>query len=269
MIGGICVNWLEVGRSGLDIFLVTFLLYKLITVSWGTKTFSILKGVAFVWLIWFGSGLLGLDTLKFVFSQVILYGVLGLVVIFQPEIRGALEKLGSHKLTSGATVNPEGKLVSDLTASLQYMSVRRIGALICVEFDDSLTDYATTGVMLNADISEQLLTNIFTPNVPLHDGALIIQGGRITSASCYLPLSEREDIPKELGTRHRAAIGLSEVTDALTLVVSEETGAISITYRNNLYRNLSIEELTNHLNIFFSSDKGSKKTKPFSMGWVR
>lgn len=263
------MNWLEVGRSILDVLLVTFLLYKLITVSWGTKTFSILKGVAFVWLIWFGSGLLGLDTLKFVFSQVILYGVLGLVVIFQPEIRGALERLGSPKLTSSPVLDREEKLVVDLISSLQYMSVRRIGALICVEFEDSLTDYASTGVSLNADISEQLLTNIFTPNVPLHDGALIIQNGRITSASCYLPLTEREDIPKELGTRHRAAIGLSEVTDSLTLVVSEESGAMSITYRNNLYRDLSIDELKNHLNIFLSSDKGKKKNRSFTMGWAR
>lgn len=259
------MDWLSAGRSTLDILLVTFLLYKVITATWGTKTFSILKGVAFVWLIWVLSGLMGLDTIKFIFSQVILYGVLGLVVIFQPEIRGALEKLGSSRLSSQLVVSGSEKIVVDLVSSLEYMSKRRIGALICIEFEDSLASYASTGVQLNADISEQLITNVFTPNVPLHDGALIIQNGRITSASCYLPLTEREDISKELGTRHRAAIGLSEVADALTLVVSEETGAISISYRKNLYRGISLDEARNHLSILVSTPKKDTKKKSVSL----
>jgi diadenylate cyclase len=174
------------------------------------------------------------------------------MIIFQPELRNALEKLGRNKLlksTQQKETNVD-KLIADMLHATEYLSKRNTGALISIEMEDSLTEYIKTGINLNANISKELLINIFTPNVPLHDGALIIKGNRLEAASCYLPLSQSTNISKELGTRHRAAIGISEATDALTIIVSEETGSISITKNSKIYRGISIDELRNHLEIF-------------------
>lgn len=145
------------------------------------------------------------------------------------------------------------------------MAKRRIGALISIENETGLNEYIETGIKLNAEITSELLINIFIPNTPLHDGAVIVQKDKITAAACYLPLSESTFISKELGTRHRAALGLSEVTDAITIVVSEETGAVSLTKNGNLYRNLSIDEFEAHLKTMWfgpvqDSDSASKWT---------
>lgn len=258
------MNFFDIMRILFDISLVTFIFYKILMVVQGTRSVQILKGVFVLLSIWVFSLLLGLEALNFILSQVILYGLLGLIIIFQPELRNALERLGRQNyIQIGASERNkvENKVIDDLVSSFSYMSKRRIGALISIEIEDSLEEYIKTGILLNADISEELLINIFSPNMPLHDGAMIIQKGKIVSASCYLPLSEDPTISKDLGTRHRAGIGMSEDTDALTLIVSEETGNISIT-RNSLFsRDLSLDEFRTHLELILNTNEDIKPRK--------
>ena len=247
----------------LDILVVWFIIYKLIQLLRRTKAIQLLKGVAVFIAIRFFSEIVGLHTLSWLMDQVIIYGVIAGIVIFQPEIRRGLEHLGRTSLLS----SPKGKTnineqtVQAMDRALQYMSKRKIGALITIEKNTALDEYIETGISLDADISEELLINIFIPNTPLHDGAVIIKNGKIAVACAYLPLSESLLIPKHFGTRHRAAVGVSEVSDALTLVVSEETGDISIAYDNHLYANLSREEYVELLNetILSTETKVEKK----------
>lgn len=208
----------------------------------GTQMMNLLKGVGIFILAKFISSLMGLQTIDWLLGQVLSWGVVAAIILFQPELRRALEILGRDIFRNRKdTKNSSEKLIDDLERSVQYMSKRKIGALISIEAEDELSEYITTGIALDAEITNQLLINIFIPNTPLHDGAVIISGYNIAAASCYLPLSESNRIPKELGTRHRAAIGLGEVTDALTIIVSEETGAISLVKGDTLHRGLDNE----------------------------
>lgn len=229
-----------------DILIVWLFIFQLLKILRNTKAFNILNGVFIFLLIKIISTIFQLGTVDWIMNNIIQWSVIGAIVIFQPEIRRGLEHLGqqffSGKRDAGAR-NPNEQMVRDIVEASMYMSKRRIGALISMERAQSLNEYAATGIALNSAISSQLLINIFIPNTPLHDGAVIIQGLEISSAASYLPLSENPDIPKELGTRHRAAVGLSEVSDALTIVVSEETGGISVTERGKITRELGQEEL--------------------------
>lgn len=228
----------------LDILVVWFIIYKLIQLLRKTKAIQLFKGVAVFIGIRFFSEFVGLHTLSGLMDQVIIYGVIAGIVIFQPEIRRGLEHLGRTSLLNApkGKKNESEQTIYALDRALQYMSKRKIGALIAIENNTALGEYIETGISLDADISEELLINIFIPNTPLHDGAVIVQDDKIAVASAYLPLSESLLIPKHFGTRHRAAVGISEVSDALTLIVSEETGDISIAYKNHLYANLSRDE---------------------------
>lgn len=244
---------IDILKSLLDIGIVAFIFYKIIMVVQGTKAVQILKGTGVLLGVWIISGILGFETLKFILSQVIIYGILGLIIIFQPELRNALENLGRNNLLSRFQSDKDRekviteKNIGYIVDSMDYMSKRRIGALISIEMEDNLDEFIQTGISINANLSKELLINIFTPNVPLHDGALILKNGKIEAGSCYLPLSESKLISKELGTRHRAAIGLSEKTDAITIIASEETGSISITRNNQLYRGISLDKLKDFL----------------------
>lgn len=229
----------------LDVFLVAWLIYRFIRSLAGTKIMSLVQGVGLFVLLRFVAEWLGLTTITYLMNQVITYGVIAGVVIFAPEIRSFLEKFGRspQNLIKQHQVSHEEKLVTALVTAVKYMSPRRIGALVAIERTQTLREYITTGIFLDADVSSQLLINIFIPNTPLHDGAVIIKDNKIAVASSYLPLSESQYIAKEFGTRHRAAIGLSEVSDAITLIVSEETGGISLAYKDVFNHDLSIEEL--------------------------
>lgn len=188
--------------------------------------------------------MLNLTATSKLFDIVIQWGVLALIVIFQPEIRRALEQLGRGSFLKRYTntySRDEEKLIQSVSKAVQYMAKRRIGALIVFEKETGLQDYIETGIPMNSDISQELLTNVFIPNTPLHDGAMIIQGSKIAVAASYLPLSDSFKISKSLGTRHRAAVGISEVSDAFTVVVSEETGDISVTFDGKLRRDISNE----------------------------
>lgn len=234
--------------SILDILIVWFIVYQLIVYARKTRAMNLLQGVALILVAKFFSQTIGLQTIDWLLGQLISWGVVALIILFQPELRKALENLGRSLFRSTTSSrNPSEQLIDDLETSLLYMSKRKIGALISIEAENSLDEYISTGTVLDSNITSQLLINIFIPNTPLHDGAVIISDFRIAAASCYLPLSESKLIPKELGTRHRAAIGLGEVTDALTLIVSEETGAISIVKNDFLHRDLNREDLRDKL----------------------
>src|SRR5690625_892269 len=237
---------LNILRIGVDIALVWYVLYKLIMVIRGTKAIQLLKGIGIVIVVWILSIVFNLQTIQWLTNQVIIWGFLAIIILFQPELRRALEQLGRGSLFTRTGKSEEemiDKVVESIVTSCNYMAKRRIGALITLERETGIEDYAETGIPINGELTNQLLTNIFTPNTPLHDGAVIIKNDRIIAAACYLPLSESPFIPKDLGTRHRAALGISAVTDALTIAVSEETGSISSTKSGELMRDLDTDQL--------------------------
>lgn len=224
-------------------------MYQLMRIVRGTRAVELLKGIGVILMLKIVSVLFELNTTEFVVDFVIQWSALALIIIFQPELRRGLEHLGRGYLFGRKRKsNPSELIVDNLSHALQYMSKRRIGALISIEMDTGLDEYIQTGIPINGALSSELLINIFIPNTPLHDGAVIIKDFEVASAASYLPLSESPAIPKKLGTRHRAAIGLSEASDAITLVVSEETGEVSISRRGNLITNMSNEDVIEYLN---------------------
>ena len=232
----------------IDIVIVWWLLYRLMMLIRGTKAVTLLRGVGIVIAVKLISWYVGLTTISWLTDQIINWGVIALVVVFQPEIRRGLEHLGRSALfKQKQAYQQETRLINELDDAIQYMSKRHIGALISIEMETGLEEYIETGIKIDAEVSSQLLINTFIPNTPLHDGAVIIKDARLAAAAAYLPLSDNPTIPKELGTRHRASVGISEVTDALTIVVSEETGDVSITRNAELTQSLSREDYRKYL----------------------
>ncbi|NRO32565.1 Diadenylate cyclase [Lactobacillus helveticus] len=235
----------------IDILIIWYLVYRLIMLIRGTKAVQLAKGIVFIFIVRIIAGLLQLRAVTYIVDQIVSWAVIGIIVIFQPEIRRGLERLGRTPIFSGHGESAHAKsvkMVQELDKAIQYMSKRRIGALITIQQDTGLDDYIETGIKLDADITGELLINIFIPNTPLHDGAVIINNDRIAVAAAYLPLSDSSMIPKRLGTRHRAAVGISEVTDAVTIVVSEETGGVTITKNGRFLLDLTREEYLKYLN---------------------
>lgn len=246
----------------IDIVIVWWLLYRLMMLIRGTKAVTLLRGVGIVIAVKLISWYVGLTTISWLTDQIINWGVIALVVVFQPEIRRGLEHLGRSALfKQKQAYQQETRLINELDDAIQYMSKRHIGALISIEMETGLEEYIETGIKIDAEVSSQLLINTFIPNTPLHDGAVIIKDARLAAAAAYLPLSDNPTIPKELGTRHRASVGISEVTDALTIVVSEETGDVSITRNAELMQSLSREDYCKYLTRqLVPADGGVKQT---------
>ncbi|HFI0467464.1 TPA: diadenylate cyclase CdaA [Streptococcus suis] len=245
----------------IDISIVVYLIYNFSKAIAGTKIMTLIRGVFLFIIAQLLASLFGLQTIAWLINQVITYGVIAAVVIFAPELRAMLEKLGrTTHIFSANTLSPEEKLIDAFVKSVAYMSPRKIGALVAVEQTQTLQEYRATGIALNADISRELLINIFIPNTPLHDGAVIIKEDKVAVSCAYLPLSESAGISKEFGTRHRAAIGLSEVSDAFVFIISEETGSISIAHNGNFKHDLSLEEFEAELWTVFGSDHQEKNT---------
>jgi len=246
-----------------DILVIWFLIYELLLLIRGTRAVQLFRGILIIILVKVVSWYIGLSTVSWVMDQIINWGVIAIVIIFQPEIRRGLEHLGrgmffTHNQTANET---EEETIKQLDQAIQYMSKRRIGALIAIEMDTGLEEYIETGIPLDAEVTGALLINTFIPNTPLHDGAVIIKGGRIAVAAAYLPLSDSKLIPKELGTRHRAAVGISEVTDALTIVISEETGGVSITKDNELIRDMTQENYLKFLRAHLYKKESTVQNK--------
>jgi diadenylate cyclase len=234
----------------IDILIVSFIFYQLLLLLRGTRAVQLVKGISVVVLLWIISRYFELRTITWLIENLFSVGVIAIIVIFQPEIRRALEQIGRggffsrHRVIREEEVN---KLVQELAKAVQYLSSNKVGALIVLEQRTGLFDYVRTGVALNADVSSELIRTIFSTNTPLHDGAIIIQEAKITAAGCFLPLSESTRISKALGTRHRAGLGMSEISDAIVIIVSEETSAVSIAQNGILESNLSNEAFLSHL----------------------
>ena len=216
-----------------DLALVICLIYLFIRLVKGSRTWQLVKGIALLIVATWISGLLGLSILHYILSAIMNWGVILIIVIFQPEIRRALEQLGTNKFTKFFGIDKDivTKTKEDIykvVIAATELSNKKIGALIVLERDIKIKDIVSTGVEMNSEVSPQLLVNIFVPNTPLHDGAVVISENKISAAACMLPLASDSDIAKELGTRHRAAIGISKESDAIAVVVSEETGKISV-----------------------------------------
>ncbi|MBO1627723.1 TIGR00159 family protein [Bacillus sp. AFS023182] len=266
------MNFLKYLSTILDIAVVWFVIYKLIHVIRGTKAVQLLKGITVIIIVRILSYLFELHTLQWLTDQALTWGFLAVIIIFQPELRRALEQLGRGSLFSRAIGQEEEEyeIVANAVAkATEYMGKRRIGALITLSRETGMGDYVETGIPLNANVSSELLINIFIPNTPLHDGAVIMQGNTIKAAACYLPLSESPFISKELGTRHRAAMGVSEVTDSITVVVSEETGQISLTKNGELHRDLKVEQLKEMLLAEFSGNVKTTSSSLWNWNWRR
>lgn len=231
----------------LDILIIAFAVYKILEIMQGTRAMPLAKGIGVLLLFSVLSDVLGLSTVNWVLVQLQTMFIIAIPVIFAPELRRALEQLGTgtflirnrHLTDNDIVANQVQEIVGCLTAA----SASRTGVLIAVTRENGLKEYIDTGIAINGRLSTPLLRNIFIVNTPLHDGAVIVTGSEIKAASCFLPLSENKNISMKLGTRHRAAIGLSEVSDAVVVVVSEETGAMSIAERGKLRYNLDEKAL--------------------------
>ncbi|MRN57045.1 diadenylate cyclase CdaA [Paenibacillus monticola] len=243
------LTWKESIKDIIDILIVSYIIYKVLNMVRGTRAVQLLKGILVLVVIWALSTLLDLYTLKWLMNQMFTFGVLAVFIIFQPELRRGLEQLGRGKFFGRAVENDEeiGKLIGEVIKAVNYLAQRKIGALIVFERATGLNEYTESGIPMRSLVSSELLINIFIPNTPLHDGALIMQGNQIAAAACYLPLSENPFISKELGTRHRAAIGISEVADSVSVIVSEETGQISLAINGQIVRDIKEESLISKL----------------------
>ena len=217
----------------LDLVIVIFLLYCFVKMVKGSRAWQLIKGIAFLIIATWLSGLLNLKILNSILTGIMNWGVIAIIVIFQPELRRGLEQLGTNKFTKffGLDSDLATKTKEDIykvVIAATELSKTKTGALIVLERDINIQDIIATGVPMNSEISPQLLVNIFVPKTPLHDGAVVISNNKIAAAACVLPLADDQDIAKELGTRHRAAIGISKESDSIVVVVSEETGKISV-----------------------------------------
>ena len=255
-------TWLD----ALDIIIIFLLLYKLIVWTKETRAYEVLKGIGLLFLCSVASQLLQLNTLSWLLDAFLKSGsiIIVLVVLFQPEFRRVLERLGRGGKSIGSALFDAATLssvemIQDVQRAILSMARRRVGALIVVEQKTGLGDIINTGTPVDGLLSGALLENIFEPNTPLHDGAVIVRGSRIAAAGCFLPLSDDMNLARELGTRHRAALGVSTVSDSVTIVVSEETGAISLARDGKLVRYIDAKALHDILEQLFLQ----KNTAPF------
>lgn len=238
-------------KNLLEIVIIAFVVYEVLVWIKNTRAWTLLKGILFICAFALAAAVLELDTILWLLGKASYIAITALLIIFQPELKRALEQLGSKNVLTGLFANDDGKVketfsektINELTRACFEMGKVKTGALMVIEMETSLSDVERTGIEVDGIITSQLLINIFEHNTPLHDGAVVIRGNRVTAATCYLPLSDNMDISKDLGTRHRAAVGISEVTDSLTLVVSEETGRVSVASGGRLIRVSDAEQL--------------------------
>lgn len=270
------IRWTDI----VEIIILSFLIYHILVWIKNTKAWSLLKGILVIAVFILFAAYFEMNTILWIVNNLFSVAVTAVVVILQPELRRAVEELGRKNIISSIipiTVGrgPEGgrfsdKTINEIVKACVEMGRARTGALIVMEKDESLTDYERTGIEIDGVVTSQLLINIFEHNTPLHDGAVIVRGDRVTSATCYLPLSDNMRLSKELGTRHRAGVGISEVTDSLTIIVSEETGKISVAYGGDLERNVDAERLRARLSdLQNKSEEDSRKRIAWKGRWSK
>ena len=249
-----------------EMIIIAFVIYQVIMWVKNTRAWMLVKGIIFLLVFSIIAMILQMDVILWIFKNAISVGIIALIIVFQPELRSALEQLGRKNVFSSLfssddeDQNLSDKSIGEIVRASITMSREKTGALIVIEDAINLKENEKNGIYINADISSQLLINIFEHNTPLHDGAVIIREDRILAATCYLPLSDNLELSKELGTRHRAAVGISEISDSLTIVVSEETGAISIARFGYLTRNITSDRLEQELLEFAGKNDNPKRS---------
>lgn len=253
-----------------EIIILSFIIYQIMMWIKSTRAWTLLKGFAVILAVLALAAVFKMNTILWIAKNFFSLGITALIIVFQPELRKALEQLGEKNILSSIVPFDNSKkeekgitdrTISELVKACFEMGKARTGALIVLEQTVTLQDYERTGIMVDSAISSQLILNIFEKNTPLHDGAMIISGNRIRSATCYLPLSDNMNLSKALGTRHRAAVGISEVSDSLTIVVSEETGSVSVAKNGRLLRNLNQEQLCEQLQNLQVKPEENRKIK--------
>lgn len=256
----------------LEIIIIAFALYHVTFWVKRTRAWTLVKGVFVLFSAYIVAYILDMSVILWVFDKTIGLGITALLIVFQPELRKALEELGQKKIVNSILPFDENKdrnirftdrTVNEIVRATSELAKAKTGALIIMEKDIILSEYERTGIIIDSAISSQLLINIFEHNTPLHDGAVIVRGDRIVAATCYLPLSDNMGLSKDLGTRHRAAVGISEVSDSLTVIVSEETGMISVAVGGKLLRNIDGDLLRRKLNDFQGKPSEEKPKKYF------
>lgn len=257
----------------LEILIISVLIYYILIWIRDTRAWTLLKGILVICAFMLFAYVFQMDTILWLFQNLISVAIISIFVLFQPELRRALEQLGRKNILSSffnlggsaatdeQTVKTVEKTKSEIIKACVEMSKVRTGALIVIEQEVQLSEYERTGIFLDSLVSSQLLINIFEHNTPLHDGAVFIRNNRIVAATCYLPLSDNMLLSKELGTRHRAGVGISEVSDSITLIVSEETGMISVAHDGMLFRGLSQEELREQLSTLMKNQDAPKRSR--------
>lgn len=252
----------------IEILIIAFAVYQIVLWIKDTRAWMLLKGIIVLFVVWLIAALLGMNVLLWIFQNAMVIGITAIVIIFQPEFRNALEQIGRKSFTSISPFEDSkakyerysDRSIQGIIKAVYEMAKVKTGALIVVERDIQCREFERTGIPLDAEISSQLLINIFEHNTPLHDGAVILRDNRVVSATCYLPLSDNFELSKELGTRHRAGLGVSEVSDSLTIIVSEETGAVSVADRGKLKRHVDADTLEKMLNrVSRKASNGSRK----------
>lgn len=265
------------GTDIVEILIIAFLVYHMLVWMRNTRIWSLMKGIVVIVIFIIIAALFNMNTILWIVQNVLSIAVIAIVVVLQPELRRALEQLGRKNFLSGFfpfdISSGEGRFsdrtIDEIARACVEMAKVRTGALIVIEQEHSLAEYEQTGIEVDAIVTSQLLINIFEHNTPLHDGAVIVRGNRITAATCYLPLSDNMNIGKELGTRHRAGVGVSEVTDSLTIIVSEETGKISVAYGGVLDRSLDSESLKERLRQIQNKTEEEHRHRPVFRGRVK
>lgn len=259
-----------------EILIISFLVYNIMVWIKNTRAWSLLRGVIVILAFIVLAYLFNMTTILWIVKNVFSIAVIAIIVVLQPELRKALEELGRKNLFSsfikldshGAYGLFSDRTIKEITKACVEMGRVRTGALIVVRQKDDLSEYKQTGIDVDGIVTSQLLINIFEKNTPLHDGAVIIEGDRVASATCYLPLSDNMRLSKELGTRHRAAVGMSDVNDSMTVIVSEETGLISVAYNGVLSRGLNAEELESQLTTIQNKPVDEEKKRKLWKGKV-
>ena len=267
------LSWIDKPKIGvtdvIEIIIIAFVLYHIMVWVKNTRAWMLFKGIIVILIFLLLAALFQMNTILWLSGKVVNIAAIALVIIFQPELRNALERLGrknfltaffSFDFQKASTVRFSEKTITEIVKACYEMGKVKTGALIVIERDVMLNEYIRTGIPLDSLVSSQLLINIFEHNTPLHDGAIIVRGDRIVAATCYLPLSDNMELSKELGTRHRAAVGVSEVSDSMTIIVSEETGAVSLAVEGTLYRNIDADFLKSKLRF---AAKLSQTTEPY------
>lgn len=251
-----------------EIIIIAFLFYNILVWIKNTRAWMLFKGLLVILLFVLVAAVFQMNTILWLAEKTLNVGVIALVIVFQPELRRALEQLGRKNFLTGLVSFEFGKnevqvisekTINELVKACFEMGKVKTGALIVIEDTVVLSEYERTGIAVDAILTNQLLINIFEKNTPLHDGAVIVRGDRVVSATCYLPLSDNMELSKELGTRHRAAVGISEVSDSLTIVVSEETGGISVALGGKLVRGLNQEQLREYLKVMQKYEPDNKR----------